>query len=245
MSGNAVRMAAADAKRQILEVAFHHLKPNIVYDLDIKDRWIHFTERPYRGISYFDVVKDAIRGKEGNIIVGNGHYTPHGKGMVSPAYSFGVQAVEVKVDTDTGKVDMLHVVTAHECGKIINPIGLEGQVEGASVMGAGWALYEQLQTQNGRIINDSFRDYKLLLAEDVPKMAVIEIDAYEPEGPFGAKEAGEGLTVPTAGAIANAVYNAVGVRIKDLPITPEKLLRALEEKRTQDDEYERRLVVGT
>ena len=174
------------------------------------------------------MVKDAIRGKEGNAIIGHGHYTPHGKGMVSPAYSFGVQAVEVKVDSETGKVDLLHITTAHECGKVINPIGLEGQVDGASVMAAGWALTEDIQTRNGKIVNDNFRDYKLLLAEDVPEMTVIEVETHEPEGPYGAKEAGEGLTIPTGAAIANAVYNAVGVRIKDMPITPEKILRALE-----------------
>lgn len=230
MSGNAVKMAAADAKKQLLEAASYHLRPNIVYDLDIKDHWVHFTDRPYRRVSYFDVVKDAIRAKEGNAIIGHGHYTPHGKGMVSPAYSFGVQAVEVKVDTETGKVDLINITTAHECGKVINPIGLEGQVEGASVMAAGWALTEDLQTRGGRVLNDNFRDYKLLLAEDVPQMTLLEVDTHEPEGPFGAKEAGEGLTIPTAGAIANAIYNAVGVRIKEMPITPEKILRALEQK---------------
>jgi 4-hydroxybenzoyl-CoA reductase subunit alpha len=236
MSGNAVKMAANNAKRQLLEVAFHHLKPNVVYDLDIKDHLVHFTERPHRGISYFDVVKDAVRGKEGNTIVGRGHYTPHGKGMVSPAYSFGVQAVEVKVDTETGKVDLIHIATAHECGQVINPIGLEGQVEGASVMAAGWALTEELQSRNGKIINDNFRDYKLLLACDAPEMTVIEVESCEPEGPYGAKEAGEGLTVPGAAAIANAVYNAVGVRIKDMPLSAEKILRALDEKRMEEEE---------
>ena len=235
MSGNAVQMAAKEAKRQLLEVAFHHLKPNVIYDLDIKDHWVHLTERPHRGISYFDVVKDAIRGKEGQPIIGRGHYTPHGKGMVSPAYSFGVQAVEVKVDRETGKVELKKIVTAHECGQVINPIGIEGQVEGASVMAAGWALTEDLKSRNGKILNDNFRDYKLLLAEDVPEMVLIEVDSYDPEGPYGAKEAGEGLTVPGAGAIANAVYNAVGVRITEMPLTPEKVFKALEEKRLREE----------
>ncbi|NLW33918.1 MAG: molybdopterin-dependent oxidoreductase [Syntrophorhabdus aromaticivorans] len=244
MSGNAVKMAAAEAKRQLLEVAFHQLKPNVIYDLDIKDRWVHLVERPYRRISYFDVVKDAVRGKEGNTIIGHGHYTPHGKGMVSPAYSFGVQAVEVSVDTETGKVDLIHIATAHECGQVINPIGLEGQVEGASIMAAGWVLTEDLQTRNGKILNDNFRDYKLLLACDVPEMSVIEVDSYEPEGPYGAKEAGEGLTIPGGAAIANAIYNAVGVRITDMPITPEKIIRALEGKLVQEEEEKKQLVAG-
>jgi CO/xanthine dehydrogenase Mo-binding subunit len=101
MQGNAVKMAAADAKRQILEYAAAKMSPNIVYDLDINDRWVHLIARPERGLSYYDVVKEAIRGKEGQPIVARGHYTPHGKGMISPAYSFGVQAVEAGVDPDT------------------------------------------------------------------------------------------------------------------------------------------------
>ncbi len=230
MNGNAVKMAAADAKRQLLEFAAAKLRPNIVYDLDIKDGWVHLVDRPEKGLSYFDVVKDAIRGKDGEVIIGRGHYTPHRKGMVSPAYSFGVQAAEVKVDTETGKVDLVNVTTAHESGTIINPIGLEGQLEGAISMAAGYGLCEDLQINEGKVLNGCFRDYKLLLAKDMPKVEILEVETYEQEGPFGAKEAGEGLTNPTAGAIANAVYNAVGVRITDLPLTPEKVLRALKEK---------------
>jgi 4-hydroxybenzoyl-CoA reductase subunit alpha len=236
MNGNAVKLAAADAKRQLLEFASYKLKPNIVYDLNIKNCFVHFTDRPERGISYYDVVRDAIRGKEGNTIIGRGHYTPHGKGMVSPAYSFGVQAVEVEVDTETGQVHLVEVTTAHESGTVVNPIGLEGQLEGAFHMAAGYALMEDMQMKDGKLQANNFRDYKLLLAPDMPKTNILEIDTFEQEGPFGAKEAGEGLTNPTAGAIANAVYNAVGVRITTLPITPEKVLKALEEKKQKEKE---------
>ncbi|GAI26603.1 unnamed protein product, partial [marine sediment metagenome] len=95
MNGNAVKRAAADAKRQLLEFAAAKMGPNIVYDFDIKDQWVHLVDRPERGVSYFDIVKEAIRGNDGEVIIGRGHYTPHRKGMISPAYSFGVQAVEV------------------------------------------------------------------------------------------------------------------------------------------------------
>jgi CO/xanthine dehydrogenase Mo-binding subunit len=107
-----------------------------------------------------------IRAKGGNAVIGYGQYTPHGKGMVSPAYNFGVQAVEVNIDTEIGKGDLIHITTAHECGKVINPIGLEGQVGGASVMAVGWALTEDLQTRNGKVINGNFRDLKLLHLRD-------------------------------------------------------------------------------
>lgn len=233
MNGNAVRMAAADAKRQLMAVAAGKLGANIVYDLDMKDRWFHLVNRPERGFSYYDIVKQAIRGNDGEAIIGRGHYTPHRKGMISPAYSFGVQAVEVEVDPETGRYKLLNVSTAHGSGKVINPVGIEGQLEGAIMMAGGYGLCEDQPMDKGKILNPSFDDYKLIRSLDMPETKILKIESYEPEGPFGAKEAGEGLTNPTAGAIGNAIYKAVGVRINDLPITPEKVFRALREKEKQ------------
>ena len=230
MNGNAVKMAAADAKHQILEFAYAKMKPNVVYDLDIKDHKIYMVDRPERYVSYFDIVQDAIRAKQGQTIIGRGHYTPHRKGMVSQAWGFGAQAVEVEVDPETGKVKLIEIVTAHDCGQVINPIGVLGQVEGATMLAAGGAFCEDQPMDGGKILNPSIGDYKVLRAVDMPNMVGIEVDTYEPEGPFGAKEAGEGLTSPTGGAMANAVCNAVGVRIKDMPITPERVFKALKEK---------------
>ena len=230
MQGNAVKMAAAEAKRQIIEFAAAKLSPNIVYDLDIKDRWVHLIGRPERGLSYFDVVKEAIRGKDGQPIIARGHYTPHRKGMISPAYSFGVQAVEADVDPDTGKITLKNCVTAHDCGQVINPLGVEGQLEGAMAMAAGYGFTEDLPMDEGKILNPNLVDYKVLRATEMPETKVMAVETYEPEGPFGAKEAGEGLTNPTAGALGNAVFHATGLSIKNLPITPEKVLEALREK---------------
>ena len=230
-NGNAVKMAAADAKRQLLEFAAAKMGGlNIVYDLDIRDCRVYLADRPERGLSYYDVVKEAIRGKDGEAIIGRGHYTPHRKGMISPAYSFGVQAAEVAVDPETGRYKLLAVTTAHESGTVINPVGIEGQLEGAIMMAGGYAFCEDQPMDEGKILNPSIADYKLIRSLDMPETKILEIDTYEPEGPFGAKEAGEGLTNPTAGAIGNAVYKAVGVRINTLPITPEKVFRALREK---------------
>jgi len=234
MQGNAVKMAAADAKRQIIEFAAAKLSPNIVYDLDIKDQWVHLIARPERGLSYFDVVKEAIRAKDGQPITARGQYTPHRKGMISPAYSFGVQAVEAEVDPDTGKITLKNCVTAHDCGQVINPIGVEGQLEGAMAMAAGYGFTEDLPMDEGKILNPNLVDYKVLRSTEMPDTEVIEVETYEPEGPFGAKEAGEGLTNPTAGALGNAVFHAAGVSIKNLPITPEKVLDALTEKKRKD-----------
>jgi len=230
MTGNAVKMAANEAKRQLLEFAAAKLGPNVIYDLDIKDYRVHLVDRPEKGISYFDVVKDTMRAKDGQPIMGRGYYTPHRKGMISPAYSFGVQAVEVEVDPETGKVDLINVVTADDCGQVINPLGVQGQLEGAIAMAAGYGFTEDLVIESGKILNPNLVDYKLLRATEMPETAILEVDTYEPEGPFGAKEAGEGLTNPTAAALCNAVFHAVGVSIKELPVTPEKVLKALKEK---------------
>jgi len=235
MQGNAVKMAAAEAKRQLLEFATAKLSPNIVYDLDIKDRWIHLIARPERGLSYYDVVKEAIRGRDGQPIIARGHYTPHRKGMISPAYSFGVQAVEIAVEPETGKITLKNCVTAHDCGQVINPLGLKGQLEGAMAMAAGYGFTEDLPMDEGKILNPNLVDYKVLRATEMPETEVYEVETYEPEGPFGAKEAGEGLTNPTAGALSNAVFHAVGVSIKNLPITPEKVLEALKEKKKKKE----------
>jgi 4-hydroxybenzoyl-CoA reductase subunit alpha len=151
--------------------------------------------------------------------------------MISPAYSFGVQAVEAEVDPDTGKITLKNCVTAHDCGQVINPIGVEGQLEGAMAMAAGYGFTEDLPMDEGKILNPNLVDYKVLRATEMPETKVIEVETYEPEGPFGAKEAGEGLTNPTAGALSNAVFHAAGISIKNLPITPEKVLEALREKK--------------
>ena len=173
------------------------------------------------------MVKEAIRGRDGQTIIGSGHYTPHRKGMVSPAYSFGVQAIEAGVDPDTGRIKLINCVTAHDSGQVINPLGIEGQLEGAIAIAAGYGFTEDLLMDEGKILNPNFVDYKVMRATEMPYTKVIGLETYESEGPFGAKEAGEGLTNPTAGALGNAIYQAVGVSIKNLPITLEKVLDEL------------------
>jgi len=155
-----------------------------------------------------------------------------GKGNMSATYAFGTQGVEVEVDEDTGEVKILTMVAVHDVGKVLNPQTLEGQIYGALAQGVGYALYEEVLTEQGRILNPNFTDYKIPTIQDMAfpiELAFIETD--DPYGPFGAKGVGEPGLVPTAPAIANAIQDAVGVRVHDLPITPEKILRALKEKR--------------
>jgi 4-hydroxybenzoyl-CoA reductase subunit alpha len=231
MTGNAVKMAAEDLKAQLCRTAAGIMGQNIVYSFDMRDGKVVVKERPDRSLPYEEVVAVAVRAADGLQLVGRGFYTPHGKGMVSPAFSFGSQVSEVEVDTETGKVSMKQVTTAHDCGQVINELGVEGQLEGAFVMGQGYVLSENLVYDDGKLLNPSFVDYKVMRAPDVPlNFTSLMVETYEPEGPFGAKEAGEGLTNPNAGCIANAIFDAVGVRIYDMPITPEKILKALRSK---------------
>ncbi len=134
------------------------------------------------------------------------------------------------MDEETGKVEILKYVAAHDVGRAINPMLLEGQVYGGVMMGIGYALTEQVILEKGEIMNPNFRDYKILTAKDAVPIEAPVLETHDHDGPFGAKGIGEPGCVPTAPAIANAVYDAVGVRIKDLPITPEKVLAALKDK---------------
>jgi CO/xanthine dehydrogenase Mo-binding subunit len=155
-----------------------------------------------------------------------------GYGNISSTYVFGTQGAEVEVDTETGEVKVLHIAAAHEVGKVLNPEGLKGQIYGALAQGIGYALYEELQTQEGRILNPNFRDYKIPTIQEMDFLIDLDfIEIPDEFGPFGAKGIAEPGLVPTAPAIANAVYDAVGVRIRDLPITPEKVLATLKKLR--------------
>ena len=173
-------------------------------------------------------------------LVATGCYTPpEGLGGdykgatvgTSPAYSFGSAVCEVSVDMETGKVIIDSFTDYHDCGTPINPMAVHGQVEGAVVMSASEALLEDVQfDKEGRLLNPDLHGYLIMTIKDAPEIFSGLVDSYEPRGPFGAKEIGEGSTLPVLGAVAHAIANATGVWIKDLPITPEKILRALKEK---------------
>jgi len=132
------------------------------------------------------------------------------------------------VDEQTGKVKVLRVVAAHDAGRAINPTIVEGQIEGAVLQGMGYALGERvILDEKGRVRNDNFLDYKILFSEDMPKVETHIIESVDPEGPFGAKGIGEPGLIPTAPAIANAIEDAVGVRVQELPILQEKVYQGL------------------
>lgn len=122
------------------------------------------------------------------------------------------------------------MVAVHDVGKAINPLLIEGQIEGGIAMGIGYALLEKLQWENGKTLNPNFCTYKIVNATEIPSIKTLLIETIDPNGPFGAKGIGEPATIPAAPAIANAIYNAIGIRIKDLPITPDNILKALKER---------------
>ena len=150
--------------------------------------------------------------------------------MSSIFWMFATHAAEVEVDIETGVVKVLKVAAAHDVGHAINPIACEQQIEGSVIMGLSNTLFEEFKMEKGRILNDSLADYKLATTMDMPEIIPIIVEAHHQEGPFGAKGIGEPAAGCTAPAIAGAIFDAVGIRIKDLPITPEKVLAALREK---------------
>jgi CO/xanthine dehydrogenase Mo-binding subunit len=186
-------------------------------------------------MDFSQAVKGCLYSKRGQQILGRGNYNPDTvvvnqstyEGHSSPAYGFGAQIAEVEVDTETGQVRVLKIGGAHDCGIAINPMHAEGQLEGASLGGLGQALYEDLFTERGLIMNPSFLEYKVPTALDMPEIQTTLVQVPDPGGPFGAKGMSEGCQIAPTPAIANAIYHAVGVRIKELPITPEKILEGI------------------
>jgi 4-hydroxybenzoyl-CoA reductase subunit alpha len=200
----------------------------------------NFTNLPSDGPLTFAEVARFIYAQDGSIL-GKGTYSPpelqyskEWKGSVvgaSPAYSTQTCIAEVTVDSETGNLTIDHLTLAHDCGFAINRKAVEGQMEGSMCHGLGEALFEEMIfDDNGCLLNASLGDYKIPTTVDVPEMKAIIIESNEPNGPFGAKEVGEGCILPVVPAIINAIRDACGIVVMDLPISSEKILKALKEK---------------
>ena len=226
MNGNAILDATKKIKNELAKMVSIKFNLNVIHDVAFGDGKVFAKANPKYGMTFGEAVTMWVKMNRGEELTARGVYTPRDKGLTTPAYSFGAQVAEVDVDPDTGVVTVERISTAHDCGTVINPLAVEGQLEGAIQMGLGYTLCEQFAMKDGKTLNANFLDYKVPSAEDMPKIVSYKVDTYEKEGPFGAKEVGEGLVIPTAPAIADAVFQATGYRCKDLPITPEKILRA-------------------
>ena len=197
------------------------------------------AEHPWLRVSLGKLLRAAHFRPDGKMFTVEAFYDPpselpdweRGMGNMSACYSYATQGAEVEVDTETGDVKILKMVAVLDVGKVINPSTLRGQTYGALAQGIGYALYEEVKTHQGRVLNTNFTDYKIPTAMEMGFPIELEfIETDEPQGPYGVKGVGEPGLTPTAPAISNAIYDAVGVRIRDLPITPEKVLAALREQ---------------
>ncbi|MDD2866186.1 MAG: molybdopterin-dependent oxidoreductase [Candidatus Omnitrophica bacterium] len=236
ISGNATKNAATDAKRQILEVVAQELKLDI-QGLDIKDEQVVARESGRALLSFDQAVILCYSFNYGRLIIGRGNYNPKttpvdfrtGEGNISGSYGFEAQIAEVEVNTKTGQVKVLKMYDVHDIGYPINPASVHGQIEGSIVMGLGYTLYEDLKFKEGRVVNPLFSKYRIPRSTEMIPIESVFIETNDPQGPFGAKGMGEASLLPTAAAIANAIHDAVGIQIKDLPITPQKILAALKD----------------
>jgi carbon-monoxide dehydrogenase large subunit len=233
--GNAVRAAVLDAKRELVEMAAREFEAS-PDDITIDRGLVFPSGRPSEGLHMRELMQKYFGGV--GTILGKGRFHTRG-GKLDPDTALGdvfsafwmysCVVADVEVDRETGRITVLKIVSANDVGKAINPAICEQQIEGGTLMGMGYGLMEELLFEEGRILNDSFRDYKIPTLTEAPELVSLLIEKPNPDGPFGAKGMAEEPIVAVAPAIANAVYDATGVRVRSLPITPEKILKGLRE----------------
>jgi 4-hydroxybenzoyl-CoA reductase subunit alpha len=264
MTGQATKAAAEMVREKILEVLAEKLgRPAEELDLveglvqvkgeveqgafeAIRTEYIKehrgWTDPP-QGSQLTFVEASRLAFLERGTIIGTGQYRPPPLGGkfkgaavgTSPAYGCSAQIAQVKVDLETGKVKVGRIAAAHDCGQAINLTQVEGQMHGCVSMGLGEALMEEVVfDERGAVKNPSMADYRIPTALDMPEIDTIVVESNEPNGPFGAKEVGEGGIMPTIPAILNAIYDATGVVVDELPASPERILAGLIEQRKRE-----------
>jgi 4-hydroxybenzoyl-CoA reductase subunit alpha len=246
VGGQAVMVAAKNCRKKLFDVASKILKvaPDV---LVAKNRMIFVRDDPEKSIAIKKVVRVSLLNF--NSVNAEGGYWPrvdmnrewvkNPYGQMCEAFSFGTTIVEVKVDPETGQVDVLNATACQDVGKALNPLVLEGQFEGSIAMGGqGGMLTEYHEWKDGRCLNSTMLDYKVPLACDMPEISTIIVESIDPKGPYGAKEAGMSIAMSAAQAYAAAVSNAIGVHMDSFPLTPDKILAAIKEKEAQETRAE-------
>lgn len=236
VSGKAVQLAARDAKRHLLCYAAElmdcspdelDISDNTVFSIMDSELAMSFSElsgmahangRRFIGFAWYDNTTEDVD-----------HETNQGDAYA--CYIYATQVADVEVDTETGEVSVLRVFAAHDVGRAINPMIIEQQIEGAVVQGMGYGVMEEVILEKGITKTPSFTKYLVPTVLDAPAIDISIVEEPVERGPFGAKGVGEGAIIPTAAAVVNAVYDAIGVRFKSIPITPEKVLAALAEQK--------------
>jgi CO/xanthine dehydrogenase Mo-binding subunit len=237
LGGKAVKIAVGKVKAQLLEKAVGMFEAALE-DLRIKEGMVYVEGSPDRKIPLKEVAMACHKASE--LVISEGTHvskdlgvdkaTHQGKGF--ECYVFATQCAEVEVDMETGEYRVLHLAASHDVGTAINPMNVEGQIEGGSSMGYGLGLMEEIQMKDGRVQNPYFMDYLLPTPIDMPeKFTSIIVQTNEPRGPFGVKGVAEPSVNPTAPAVVNALCDAIGAEINDLPATPEAVLRAIRNSR--------------
>jgi 4-hydroxybenzoyl-CoA reductase subunit alpha len=246
VGGQAVMVAAKNCRKKLFDVASKILKvePDT---LVAKNRMIFVADDPEKSIPIKKVVRISLLNF--NSVNAEGGYWPkvdmkrewvkNPYGQMCEAFSFGTTIIEVKVDPETGQVDVLNATACQDVGKALNPLVLEGQFEGSIAMGGqGGMLTEYHEWKDGRCLNSTMLDYKVPLACDMPEISNIIVESIDPKGPYGAKEAGMSIAMSAAQAYAAAVSNAIGVHMDSYPLTPDKILAAIREKKAQETQAE-------
>ena len=236
MTGNAVKQAAEAVRARLAARAAQELGVAPA-EVDMGFNEVFVIDRPEQSMPLVDLVR--ICGAEGihrsELAMFRAPFTDSldpetGQGQAHPDYAYGAHAVEVAVDVETGEVEVLKSVAAHDVGQCINPAAVEGQIQGGAQNGQGYALSEEMLYEEGRLITPSFSEYLMPTAMDMPKVECIILESRSGVGPYGAKGIGEPAMTPVAPAIANAVADAIGVRVFELPITPERIVKALQRR---------------
>jgi CO/xanthine dehydrogenase Mo-binding subunit len=240
LGGQAVKIAAEDARRQLVQHASKILEMN-TEELELRGGkfFVKGSTKPVANLK--EIARQVVLKQGGLPVIGKGIYTvpdyvagsdPESQyGNYSIAYTFLTQIAEVRVDPETGEVEVLDIWSAIDLGKAVNPKACEAQVEGGVMMGLGFALREEYVFREGRVLNPNLHDYRVPSFSDLPRVHSFFIETVDPATPYGAKSVGEAIGDPTAAAVANAVYDAVGVRMENLPLTPERIAMALRRKK--------------
>ncbi|OPX99015.1 MAG: 4-hydroxybenzoyl-CoA reductase subunit alpha [Syntrophorhabdus sp. PtaB.Bin006] len=242
VGGNAVKKACEDARRQIIEIASEKLE-EAVENLDLRDRTVISLRNSEKKMPISWITREAFfRAKP---VIGLGSYIPkidfdrewvsRPFGQMAGTYSFGASIAEVEVDEETGKITVPHFVTAHDCGKALNPMVVEGQMEGSAVQAGVAAITEENLWDGGFLLNPDLLEYKVPLACNIPEIETIIVESGDPEGPFGAKEGGLSVRMNSHSAVACAVSNALRIQFSELPLTPDRVMKMIDRKKEGED----------
>ena len=248
VTGNAAREAAGAARRKLLELAAEGLEASVA-DLVLQDKTVSVIGSPNRRMTYAQLYEMSVRERRGDPIIGEGHWRTMrdepthpslatAKGRWTENYSSDAQVAEVEVDIETCQVRLVRATTAHDCGFPINPLNVEGQIDGQVSMALGHAFLEEVMMEEGRTLNPSWLEYRMPTVHEMAESRFVDVitESYEVGRPYRTKEVGEGYVSAILAAIGNAVYDAVGVRLHETPFTPDRILKALKERERRSDE---------